>query len=429
MRQAALAGKDSGRRALAEVVAPWLPVLVIAYPMIVWPLLVGSPPSEFADLMPAQGHNAPTALNRIYFLPLFVAAAWVAIMQPAHRRISIPMPANILLAAFLIWAGLTALWSFDPGVTLRRLFLEITIIGVPVLAATGLRDPHDFLEKLFWLHFVNLLLNLAVVALQQPGPLGYEGIYPQKNYLGGIMAMTVLISFYQATASRGLLRLVGIGSILLAFGLIVLSKSKTSLGLAVMLPVLATMIALIFRHLRISPALTVLAGAVSVFGIYTLGSESGLWVFGDVAEALLGDRTLTERTVIWDFAFNMIERKPWLGWGYQAFWEMGPGSPVFREAPGFVAKMPHAHNGYIDTVLQTGYVGLALLVLFLLAAYDQARIAIDRHLPSGIFMLSIMLMTTLHNGLETSFFRGFDDIFVMLIVVLSVTAPWSRRWS
>lgn len=427
MQGAAIGAGRSEQRVFSERLAPWLPVLVIAYPMTVWPLLVGSQTSVFVDLLPAQGDASSTALNRIYFLPLFAAALWVCLMQPSYRRISIPAPANVLLFTFLVWAGLTALWSYDPGITLRRLLLEVAILGIPFLAATGLRDPREFLDRLYWLHVANLIVNLPVIALETPGPLGYEGIYPQKNYLGAIMAMTVLISLYQVIGGRRLMRWVGLATLVIAIGLIMLSRSKTSLGLAVIVPVFATILALGMRNLRISPAISMLGIVLLLFGIYKVGAESGTWEFGDLAETLLGDRTLTERTAIWDFAFTMIERKPWFGWGYQAFWEMGPGSPVFREGPGFVAKMPHAHNGYIDTALQTGYAGLAILVLFLLAAYDQTRIAIDRFLPAGIFMLSIIVMTTLHNGLESSFFRGFDDVFVMLIVVLSATAPWVRR--
>lgn len=412
---------------MARRLAAWLSVAVIAYPLVVWPLLVGSPTSEFVDLLPPQGDSAPTALNRIYFVPLLVAALGMHLMQPAERRRGGGSLFTALTLLFLFWAGLSALWSYDPGVTLRRLFLELSVIGVPMLAAVGLRDPRDVFDRLFWLVAINLAICLPVVAVETPGPLGYQAYYPQKNYLGSVMAMTVLIALYQVIGGRGLMRLLGLATTVLAFGLLVLSRSKTSLGLALLIPVVATVLALGMRNLRISPAISVLAIGLTLFGIYKVGSESGVWDFGDVAEVLLGDRTLTERTKIWEFAARMIGERPMLGWGYMAFWEMGPASPAYREAPGFVAKMPHAHNGYVDMTLQTGYVGLGILVLFLLAAFDRTRIAIDRNLAAGIFVLGVALLTTLHNGLETSFFRGFDAVFALLIVVLCALAPWARR--
>src|SRR6202043_235293 len=57
--------------------------------------------------------------------------------------------------------------------------------------------------------------------------------------------------------------------------------------------------------------------------------------------------------------------QPPRGWGYQSFWLVGPDAPSILDAPGWVKLMPNAHNGYYDAMLELGYVGLALLVTFL----------------------------------------------------------------
>jgi exopolysaccharide production protein ExoQ len=90
---------------------------------------------------------------------------------------------------------------------------------------------------------------------------------------------------------------------------------------------------------------------------------------------LFGDPTFTGRTSIWAFALDMIERRPLLGWGYQSYWLVGPDAPSVLEAPGWVAEMPNAHNGYLDTILETGLLGLAVLTTFIIATRRRTRAA------------------------------------------------------
>ena len=80
---------------------------------------------------------------------------------------------------------------------------------------------------------------------------------------------------------------------------------------------------------------------------------------------IYGNYTFSARTDIWDFVNFEIGRRPLLGWGYQSFWLVGPDAPSIVDAPGWIKTMPSAHNGYLDTTLDMGYVGLVLLVIFI----------------------------------------------------------------
>ena len=44
---------------------------------------------------------------------------------------------------------------------------------------------------------------------------------------------------------------------------------------------------------------------------------------------------------------------------------LGADAPSIFDAPGWIKAMPSAHNGYLDTQLDMGYVGLAFLNLHL----------------------------------------------------------------
>jgi O-antigen ligase len=144
---------------------------------------------------------------------------------------------------------------------------------------------------------------------------------------------------------------------------------------------------------------------ISLFNMNTIGWH------------LYGDATFTSRTYIWDFALNEIGRKPYFGWGYQSFWLVGPDAPSVVEAPGFLKDMPHAHNGYYDTMLEMGKVGLWLLIIFIIATLLAIGRQTDRSPGRAWLLFSLAVLVILTNFLETSWMRGFSIMWVMFLVV------------
>ncbi len=139
----------------------------------------------------------------------------------------------------------------------------------------------------------------------------------------------------------------------------------------------------------------------------------------DLSLALFQDATFTGRTFIWSFASEMIARRPVLGWGYQSFWLIGPDAPSVVEAPGFVAIMPTGHNGYIDVLLETGWIGLALLTLVILSAFGRMRYFQRKNFSETWFVLSILCFLIFYNVMESSWFRGFDLAWLIFLIVIA----------
>ena len=63
--------------------------------------------------------------------------------------------------------------------------------------------------------------------------------------------------------------------------------------------------------------------------------------------------------------------------------------------------MPNAHNGYYDTMLEMGYVGLALLVIFIIATLHAIGRVADRDPARAWLVLSLALFIILYNFLES----------------------------
>lgn len=405
----------------AQGLAPWLVMLVMAYPLLLWPLLEAPVVPVNADLMPAAP-DKQGILNRIYFPPLMLAGLVVFALQLRAGAINVMRPAILMIGLYVAWAAATTLWAIEPGAALRRTFLQITIVCATLLPAVAARAPKAVFDRLFWLFAFVTLVNLGAVLLYSPSPIGHKGIYAHKNMLGAVAAMAFVFSLLKIFCARTFARLAAIATAVVAVFLLVMSQSKTSMGLSIVIPTTAFAVLVLTRLTRISPAILVPAGLGAVYLVYQIGVDTYLWDFDSVATFFFGDPTLTQRTEIWDFAFKMIERRPWLGFGYEAFWGVSIEAPSMREAPGFIAKMPHAHNGFIDLVIHTGIVGLVIAVAGLLALFHAIGQFAQRSMLFCMILLALSLSCILYNITETTFFRSFDFQHLLFLIVVGMTA-------
>jgi exopolysaccharide production protein ExoQ len=429
------AGSDqSMRRRLAAVLrrlAPFVVVATLAYPALVWPLLEAELVDLTSAFTPATVDQTPSTLLRAYFTVLFASSCFVFIVQPQRLRLGIAAPLVLLLATYLLWAATTSLWAVEPAISVRRFFLAVFISGSIIGAMLAADDTERTLRLAFWMFTLMVLINIGSVLTTAPTVLGHAGIYPHKNYFAAISSIMMLFAIYQLTNGQGGARLAAAPMLLAGACFLYVAKSKTCSTLVIVTPLLAGGAATLAHYLRISPVISVTAFFLLVFGIYEFGVQSDFWDFAAVAEAIFGDPTLTQRTDIWSFAVKKIAERPWLGYGYEVFWGAGLDSPSVREAPGFVAKMPHAHNGYLDIVLHTGYVGLGIFVVLILATLHLCGRLARHSIGLASFVLSLVIFDLLYNCFETTWFRSFSlksMIFVLAIALISRSLA-RERWT
>jgi O-antigen ligase len=73
---------------------------------------------------------------------------------------------------------------------------------------------------------------------------------------------------------------------------------------------------------------------------------------------------------------------------------------------GWLKAMPHTHDGYLGTMLEMGYVGFAILVIFLFATLHAAGRLTHRNPARGWLVLSLALNAIIANFLESTWLRG-----------------------
>lgn len=316
----------------------------------------------------------------------------------------------------LILAFASTLWSGAPVVTLRRCaaLLGTTAFGV-YLAACYTRQ--ELLRLLLWaLGSCAVLSILFALLLPSYGIhlktyLAWRGVYENKNILGCFMALAaitwLLNSFSQ---SRG--RLVGFAFCVTSIALLLLSKSITAfVAFFVLLFFLLIYYLAHYRNIW----------AVRPLAILAVGSLF-IWFYNHLELVLITlgrDTTLTGRTLIWQEIWGMILQRPWLGYGYSAFWLgwNGPSSHVWNVLP---SKVISAHSGFLDLWLQLGLAGVCIFLVSFFANLFKAHVLLrGKKSLAEMFPLLFFLFILVYNISESAILVQ-NSMFWILYVAISI---------
>jgi O-antigen ligase len=389
------------------------------------PLLIyvtTDPATSITDPVLLAMAEAPRVENKIFWPAL--AAISVVLVLRNWSRLTLP-PHIICLFAYLALAGASVLWAFKPDLSFIRFAQQVMMLASIVLPMLAARTA-DMMRALFLCFAFASILTVFFVFGSPPSAgnnetFGYAGYFADKNSMGQMAAIAFFLALQEIFYS-GSRRAFGIIVVVIATLLVFLSSSKTSLGLAFCAPFLAGLTLIIGRKMRISSATVLL----SILICYALLSWVSGFSMNRVSYMLYGNPDFSGRIYIWDFVQSEIARRPLLGWGYQSFWLVGPDAPNIVDGPGWIKLMPHAHNGYLDVRLETGIIGFALFVSFIITTlYAIGRVANGNPVRAWI-MLSLALFVILDNFLETVWMRGFGFLWVVFVIVAAEAGRYSR---
>lgn len=393
----------------------FIPILACIFATIISPLeytLLKLPPYE-------------DRIDTKIFWPVMAAISVISALRH-QSRLPRPFPSHLIcLFAYLAFAGASVLWAFNPSLSLVRFAQQAMIVTCIVLPALLAVPASDILRGLFlWCFAPAAILNVAFVLGNSRSIVemlnGHPGYFLGKNYLGEFSAIPFLMALHELLYP-GRRRIFGIVILAVATWLLFWANSKTAFGLALLVPLAAGLTLLVRKTTRLSPAIILLSVPLC-FMVLSSVSHFGL---PRLSYMLYGDSSLTGRTVIWDFANTEIARRPLLGWGYQSFWLAGPNAPSITDAHGWVKQMPDGHSGYVDTKLELGYVGFALLISFILATLHGVGRMADRVPARAWLVLSLALYIIVYNFLESLWMRGYEFLWVMFLIL---AAEIGRYW-
>lgn len=404
-----------------------IPILACAYVEIILPLLIN------AYAGPSVGGGWTAAQQKIMMAPrleseiFWPSIAAISVISAIRNWSRLTFPPHIVwLFAYLGLAGASISWSFNPEISFIRFAQQAMIITSIVLPAMLAARTADMMRGVFLCFACALVVNVFFVLNQNPlvievGRKAYAGYFTFKGELGHSAAFAFLLSLHEILYP-GWRRRFGVIVIAIAIYLIVLSDSKGSLGVALLAPLLAGIALFIGKKLRVSLALVLLP--IPVF--YTALSHIVGNLINRISWHLYGNYDLSGRVYIWDFANSEIARRPLLGWGYQSFWLSGPDAPSIKDAPAWIKDMPNSHNGYLDTKIDMGYVGFALLVIFLVSTLHAIGRVAHRDPSRAWHLLTLALFIIITNFVETGWMHNYDILWVMFVIVAAETGRYCQ---
>jgi O-antigen ligase len=159
------------------------------------------------------------------------------------------------------------------------------------------------------------------------------------------------------------------------------------------------------RHLG-SWALLVIAGVLFIYAVPGV-LESILRMLGE-------DPTFTGRTALWADLLG-IPNNMLVGSGYQSFW-LGSGIDALWEK--YYFKPNQAHNGYLDTYLNGGMIGILLLGALILAGAAKLRRQLLQQVYGTALLFAFFVINIFYNWSEAMFNHLSAVWFLMLLAVI-----------
>lgn len=350
--------RDENDQATAVRLTSSIPVMIETFLVII--VLLFFAEALIGPLLTDESQPENSPILRLMWLPIYGVILGLGLIRFVRfANLSIRMPFALSL---LILIAASGFWSIDQGLTFRRAIA----IGITTAFGIFLAARYNWKELLVLLGVTWFILALAsvIVALGVPS-LGVEseihagawkGLWFQKNTLGAHMSRSTLL-FSVLAIVQPKYRRFWLFAVLLAVALVILSTSKTSL-LGMMIGFAVIAMGILMRRGPVS-------GLTTAWCVFTIVGGLGFLITTQ-PEFLLGligrDASLTGRTDIWVVLFELIDARPLLGYGYGAFWGLG-------SAPAEYVKeitqwdVPTAHNGWLETWLSIGLVGLILFAI------------------------------------------------------------------
>lgn len=417
---------------ISAIHAPSMGIVLLfaasAYVVFGWAMAFGGFGSAGAETAETDQLSQSNLANQFIWISLSAVGLYVVATHVARGARPVLTASLFFLFTYLALTLLSMFWALAPDISLRRSFQQMLIVFIFTGVTMFVRDKVRVLNAMFLVLVIATLLNTLLAPVIPTGPLGYAGIYAQKNTLGAVSALCLIFSISYLLSSHASYKLFTLLIASLSGVLLIISQSKTSLGLAILCPMLAAGILTISRMFQTSflIAMAVIATAIGfaffiVVEVFQLSTE-------DISLLLFNDTTFTGRTYIWNYVLNFFDQRPWLGWGYQSFWAIGTEAPNLK-ADNFISGLNQSHNGYLDILLETGIAGLIVMTAFLVTLCHAIDRAWRARADVAILLLSLTLFCSAHNLLESSLMRGFAVPWIILLLIAGLSNPVREQTS
>jgi exopolysaccharide production protein ExoQ len=378
---------------------------------------LSAPPQGFGQVPVATEGAMTDSFFALFYLII------VALIVLRLGRVVRVATAHWWTLLMIMMVAVSFLWSHDPDVTVRRTIAVLITCGIGWYLVA--RYPAREVIQLITIVMVfTAALSLYHGYRQMGGfALGLEwrGAYESKNALarGMVLSATLcMLMLVEPTRHRWL----AWAGFFLSCAMVLASQSATGALTLVALVTLVRFSQVLRLRAKVLIPLVLLALLLVAGGVAWLQHNAAT-----MAGHMGKDMTLTGRTDLWTVALIMIQRHPWLGYGFGGFWR-GPVGDSGEFWAIVKWPTPHAHNGFVDLTLDLGLIGLLIFVIGLatamMAAVSRARTA---RTTSALAPLMILAYTAAYNLTESIVLRHNTMFLLLYAVATSLACGGSER--
>ncbi|HEY4300737.1 MAG TPA: O-antigen ligase family protein [Candidatus Didemnitutus sp.] len=332
---------------------------------------------------------------------------------------------NPILVAFYAYLFISVFWSDYPFVAFKRYVKEV---GNLVMILVMLVQPNSVASiRRGFLRCTMIFIPISILLIKYYGEIGryYNpwtgevglcGATTSKNELGRLAMWSFMFLVWHLQACP---RHKSIGRWLWAnchylfvagmcVWLLLKANSATSLGC--FLAGLLLFLALRGRGKILVPKLMI--AGVAGFLVLSLLFFTVPEIRGEIATHFGRHSDLTERTDVWAGCLN-AGTNPIIGEGFFSFWMTARGFQL-----GEVLRVTEAHNGYLETYLNTGIIGVALLIGVILHAARNVKRLVIAGSPLGVLFTVMLWIALIYNNTEAAYNDNNIIGFIFLLVAI-----------
>jgi exopolysaccharide production protein ExoQ len=398
----------------------------------IWMLCIASKPLGIWFRSGGENFESGSPLDQYFLISLLCLGLFILAARTFDWTRAIKE--NIWVMLLISYMLVSILWSDIPLITFKRWTRELIAVVMAFLVLTE-PEPRQAMLSIFR-RTIYILIPFSLLLIKYFPYYGVEygissgeqmwiGVTMQKNALGRLCMISALfmvwtlvrrrqgrdipVRRYQTAAELSVLLL----TLMLLKGPGSQYSATALISLAAGLVCLASLIWI--RKYRKSLSINaVTVAAVLIIGFGILQPIQGGSALSGFTSSVERDETLTGRTEIWAGLVPVMLERPFLGYGYGAFW---------TETTRSVHRIGEAHSGYLDVLLDLGFVGMLLISLFLLASFRRAVRELRHDFDWGVLWLCLLLMALIHNITETSLSSFTTHLTAVLLFLAVASTP------
>ncbi len=339
------------------------------------------------------------------------------------------------LFVLLVSAALSS-YSLEAFIQVASLFAILFFSIAVTENVASSRINRMIMSTTFWMFLLVavisiVLLKIAPDIVYQVGNIAggkrFAGLFNRPGMMGVAAGILLGIALFGKFERNIFMKSIRFLAVIVALTCLILAAARTFWVAGIVAIVLT-----VFRKYRLNIGVSVMV-SVLVISVAMFLYASNFTFSKDTQKTTLRTgsvKTLTGRTKIWEETFSALSRKPFFGFGFgmtgKALTKAGNRNSYFTSNSSKFLSIPTLHNGYIQALADSGYIGgilYTIIIIVTLATFFRKSVIAEHGLE---FYLVVFL--AVGNLAESLIFKAstLQSTLFWYLVIIGLNMRYAR---